>query len=277
MRKLVAAASLLALLWVVPARAQDMPRFDWQAGPGTGEIGGRATIDIPEDFVFLDAAETARYVEWTENIPVGDEYLFGPANDNWEAYFSFSADGYVKDDERLDADELLATLRSNQDASNRERRQRGWPELRIEGWQVPPRYNADTRSLEWATRLVDSDTGTATINYNTRVLGRKGTMSVQVVARPETFDQGLAEFKSHMGGFAYNRGERYADYQAGDPVAKYGLAALVTGGAVVAAGKNGLFKVIGAFLVSTWKLLLAGLVGIGLWLRRAFGSKQDRG
>lgn len=275
MRKLVAAASLLALLWVAPARADDAPQFDWQRGPGAGEIAGKATIDLAEDFVFLDAAETARYVEWSENIPAGDEYLFGPANDNWEAYFAFSPDGYVRDDEQLDPDELLATLRRNQAASNEERRQRGWPELAIEGWQVPPRYNEATRTLEWATRLVASNDGHVTVNYNTRVLGRKGTMSVQLVARPENFDAGLAEFNAHMDGFAYNAGQRYADYRSGDRVAEYGLAALVTGGAVAAAGKKGLFKVIGVFLASTWKLLLAGLAGIGLWLGKSFRSKKD--
>lgn len=274
MRTLVAAAWLAASLWVASAQAQETPRFEWQLGPSTGEIGDRATISIPEEFVFLDAAETARYVEWTENIPVGDEYLFGPANDQWEAYFSFSPDGYVKDDERLDPDELLRTLRENQAAANEERRQRGWTELAIEGWQVPPRYNDATRSLEWATRLVSADNGHVTINYNTRVLGRKGTMGVQLIAPPEYFDQGLAEFKANMDGFAYNAGERYADYEPGDRVAEYGLAALVTGGAVAAAGKKGLFKVIGAFLASTWKLLLAGVVGVGLWLRRALGKKD---
>ena len=215
-------------------------------------------------------------IEWTENIPSGEEYLFGPTTDEWEAYFSFYDEGYVKDTEALDADALLATLREGQEASNEERRSRGWPELHIDGWQVPPRYNAETRALEWATRLTEPASGNVTINYNTRVLGRKGTMSVQVVARPDNFETGLAEFKSSMDGFAYNAGERYADYVAGDRVAEYGLAALITGGAVAVAGKKGFFGAIAAFLAASWKLLLAGRVGLGVWLKSLFKKKDRR-
>jgi uncharacterized membrane-anchored protein len=280
MKKLFAAAGLLAVLWAagpVGAQEPDQPQveFDWQRGPGNGEIGSRAAIEIPEDYVFLDADETRRYVEWTENIPSGEEYLFGPANDKWEAYFSFFDEGYVEDTEELDADELLASLRESQQASNEDRRRRGWPELHIEGWQVPPRYNPETKSLEWATRLSNRASGHVTINYNTRVLGRKGTMSVQVVAQPENFDAGLVEFKQSMEGFAYNPGERYADYVPGDRVAEYGLAALITGGAVAVAGKKGFFGAIAAFFAATWKLLLAGLVGLGMWLKSLL-KKKDR-
>lgn len=279
MKKLFAAAGLLAVLWAAgPVRAQEASQpqveFDWQRGPGTGEIGSRAAIQIPEDYVFLDAGETRRYVEWTENIPSGEEYLFGPVSDKWEAYFSFFDEGYVEDTEVLDADELLASLRESQQASNEERRRRGWPELHIQGWQVPPRYNPETKSLEWATRLSDRASGNVTINYNTRVLGRKGTMSVQVVAQPENFDAGLVEFKQSMEGFAYNPGERYADYVPGDRVAEYGLAALITGGAVAVAGKKGFFGAIAAFFAATWKLLLAGLVGLGVWLKSLLKKKN---
>ena len=278
MKKLFAAAGLLAMLWAGTVRAQeaDQPQveFDWQRGPGTGAIGSRAAIGIPEDYVFLDADETRRYVEWTENVPGDEEYLFGPTHDKWEAYFSFYDEGYVEDTEALDADELLASLRESQEASNEERRRRGWPELHIDGWQVPPRYNPDTRALEWATRLSDPASGNVTINYNTRVLGRKGTMSVQVVAQPENFDAGMAEFKKSMEGFAYNPGERYADYVPGDRVAEYGLAALITGGAVAVAGKKGFFGAIAAFFAAAWKLLLAGLVGVGIWLKSLLKKKD---
>lgn len=281
MKKFLAAAGLLAVLWTggtVQAQEGGAPavEFDWQRGPSTGAIGNRAAIQIPEGYVFLDADETRRYVEWTENIPSGEEYLFGPTTDEWEAYFSFYDEGYVKDTEALDADALLATLREGQEASNEERRSRGWPELHIDGWQVPPRYNAETRALEWATRLTEPASGNVTINYNTRVLGRKGTMSVQVVARPDNFETGLAEFKSSMDGFAYNAGERYADYVPGDRVAEYGLAALITGGAVAVAGKKGFFGAIAAFLAASWKLLLAGLVGLGVWLKSLFKKKDRR-
>lgn len=271
------AASLLlaAVCFSDGAMAQDeAPAFDWKYGPMTGAIGDNATLEIPADYVFLDAVETRRYVVMSENIPSDDEHLFAPTSGAWEAYFSFSPEGYVEDNETLDPDELMASMKSSQKASNIERRRRGWVELEMVGWHIEPRYDLQTRVLEWATVLKDGSTR-RTINYNTRVLGRKGIMTVQLVSSPEKFDASLVEFKDSLDGFRYKQGERYADYQAGDHVAEYGLAALVAGGAVAFASKKGFFGMIAAFFAAAWKIIIPVFVGLGVWVRRLFGKKND--
>src|SRR5688572_20993021 len=197
MKSLVAAALLLvAFAWPLGAHAQGSPEeLNWQRGPGNGTIDGRATIAIPDGFVFLDAGETKKYVEMSQNLSAGDEYLFAPEQGGWEAYFSFGPEGYVKDDEKLDADKLLESIKTNQEAANAERKRRGWPAYTITGWHLPPRYNPDTKVLEWATVLKSEDSDKPSVNYNTRVLGRKGIMSIQLVASPSSFDAGLVAFK----------------------------------------------------------------------------------
>lgn len=274
------AASLL-LMAVCPATgvhaegaAAAQPQLAWQRGPATGAIGSNATIDIPEDYVFLDVAETTRYVEMSQNLPSGEEQLFAPTSGDWDAYFSFAPEGYVKDNETLDADALLETIRSNQDEANKERRRRGWPEFNITGWHIAPRYNPDTRVLEWATTAKAEGSDGASINYNTKILGRKGVMSVQLVSTPEKFEAGLAAFQDRLDGFKYQPGDRYADYQPGDHVAEYGLAALVAGGAAAVAAKKGFFGVIAAFLAAAWKFVLMGLVAIGVWMKSLFGKQK---
>lgn len=276
MKKLMVATWLLAAAcFCGGAFAQDEVRpFDWQRGPGTGEIGGNATITIPEDYVFLNADETARYVELSQNIPTEGEQLFAPTSDEWDAYFQFDPEGYVKDDETLDPDELMASMKSGQKASNVERRRRGWAELEMLGWHIEPRYDPKSKVLEWATLLKD-DTGAQSVNYNTRVLGRKGVMTVQLVTAPERFDASLVQFKQALGGFAYKDGERYADYQPGDHVAEYGLAALVAGGAIAMGSKKGFFAMIAAFFAAAWKIVIPVFIGLGLWLKRLFGKKND--
>lgn len=278
MKGLMTAALLLATLVVpVTSNAQDpYAELEWQSGPSTGVIDNRATLDIPEGFVFLDADNTRQYVELSENLSAGEEYLFAPITGSWEAYFSFSEDGYVKDTETLDADALLKSIQQSQEAANVERRRRGWPAYTITGWRIPPRYNASTKVLEWATVLKSEGSDVASINYNTRVLGRRGTMSVQLIALPDQFDAGLLAFQDRLQGFDYNAGERYADYRPGDHVAEYGLAALVVGGAAAVAAKKGFFGVIAAFLAAAWKFVLAALVGLGAWAKSLFGKKRGQ-
>lgn len=272
---LVASLLLVAMCTATGVNAQDSePQLAWQRGPATGAIGNNATIDIPKDYVFLDAAETTRYVEMSKNIPSGDEQLFAPTTGDWDAYFSFAPEGYVKDNETLDADALLETIRSNQKEANAERRRRGWSEYTITGWHLAPRYNPDTRVLEWATMLKAEGSEGVSINYNTKVLGRKGVMSVQLVSSPEKFEAGLAAFKGKLNGFKYKPGDRYADYKPGDHVAEFGLAALVAGGAAAVAAKKGFFAVIAAFLAAAWKFVLMGIAGLGIWLKSLFGKKK---
>lgn len=275
MRKgFVAALLLAAVCCMGNASAQDeAPSFDWQRGPGTGAIGDNATIEIPEEYVFLDVEETTRYVVATENIPTENEQLFAPTSGLWDAYFSFSPDGYVKDDETLDADALMASMKASQKDSNAERRRRGWMELNLVGWHIEPRYNPETRVLEWAT-ILQTDQGQQSVNYNTRVLGRKGIMTVQLVSAPEHFDASLVDFKETLQGFQYNEGHRYADFKPGDHVAEYGLAALVAGGAVAMASKKGFFGMIAAFFAAAWKLIIPVFVGIGVWIKSRFGRPR---
>ena len=55
--------------------------------------------------------------------------------------------------------------------------ERGWPELKIIGWQQVPRYNPTTNNLEWA--IYGESEGKPVVNWNTRLLGRKGVMKVR--------------------------------------------------------------------------------------------------
>ena len=57
--------------------------------------------------------------------------------------------GYVKDDEKsaLDADAILASIRDGTEDVNKERAKRGWPAIKVVGWDQRPHYDewhADT-------------------------------------------------------------------------------------------------------------------------------------
>jgi uncharacterized membrane-anchored protein len=264
-------ASLLALAFSVSAlsaRAQDSG-IDWQPGPTQGKLGPLATLEVPDGFLFGDAQTAKRVLELNQNLVSGDELgVVTPAGegpeDSWAVYFEFKDSGYVSDEEKeeLDAGALMETLKEGNAAGNEERERRGWDRLELVGWAKEPFYDPKTNNLTWAT-LLRSKNG-ETVNWSTRLLGRGGTMNVDLVIPPDQLASALPRFESLIEGFGYVEGHRYAEFRAGDKVAEYGLTALVAGGAGAIAAKTGL---LGKF----WKLIVAGVVAIGAFAKKLFG------
>lgn len=237
----------------------------WTKGPATANLGPIAEIRLPEDYLAAGGDDTRRLMEAMENPPSGIEVGFvAPYSFDWYVVFEFEDIGYVKDDEKdsLNADGMLAAIKEGTEAGNKERAKRGWPPLTILGWERPPHYNPETQNLQWAVRARGQDE--LVVNYNTRLLGRKGVMRVTLVTDPSRLQEVLPEFGALLKGFSFTRGNRYAEWVAGDRVAQYGLSALVVGGATAVAAKTGLLK-------SLWKILVAAAVGAAALLRRLFG------
>ena len=270
--------TLIALCLLSPAHAAEpnpLSRLAWQFGPGQGAIGDKATINIPKGYAFLGAEDTKKFMEMNQNIAGDNEYVLAPQSLTWFAIFHFNPVGYVKDNEKLDADTLLDTAKQGSIAANEERRKRGWRTMTIQGWRFPPQYDQKTKLLEWAFIARDDSNGQDTINYNTRLLGRKGVMEVILVTDPANLNTSVAALKTALTGYEYTPGEKYADYRQGDRVAEFGLAALVAGGAAAVAAKKGLFAVIAGFFAAAWKFIIAAVAGIGVWLKSLFRKKSQ--
>jgi uncharacterized membrane-anchored protein len=277
-----AVAAAVALAASLPAFAADgeqqdvraeMQKLPWQVGPAAGDVGSRSKIQIPDGARLLPESSGGRFLELTGNLPEpGDTVLI---RNDWWATLSFADSGYVKDDEKLDADALLASLRKNTESANEERSKRGIAALTIDGWIVPPHYDPATRYLEYGLKLHSADSAQPVVNYTMRLLSRRGYETVTLVTRPETLQQDVQDLHQVLGGFTFNAGETYSEFRAGDHVAEFGLGALVLGGAAAAAVKAGWFKGLIAVLVAGWKLVaaavVAGLAGLKRFFSRATG------
>jgi len=249
---------------------QELRKLAWQQGPTEGKIGNQATVRVPEGYVFLDADNTSRFLELMGNPPRGGHYMLAPQSLAWFSVFAFDASGYVKDDEKIDPDELLKQLRGSDEKQNAERKRRGMEALYTDGWQVPPHYDGGTKRLEWGMRL-RSEHGEYVVNYTSRLLGRSGVMSAILVSSPEALAGDTVEFKRALQGFDYVRGEKYSDFKQGDKIAEYGLAALIVGGAAAAAAKTGLLKGLGKFL---WVAIFGGLAAVWAFVKKLLGRKD---
>jgi uncharacterized membrane-anchored protein len=269
-------ALMVLLMWPLLAWAQgdreaEIKKLAWQNGPLEGRIGDKATIQVPQGYVFLDERNTSRFLELTGNPPRDGHYLYAPKSLDWFAVFTFDASGYVKDDEKIDADQLLATLKRADGPENEERKRLGMEALYTEGWQVAPFYDSDTRRLEWGMRLRTAR-GHYVVNYSSRLLGRTGVMRAILVSDPDSLEADMLRFKVALKDFAYVPGERYSEFKAGDKVAAYGLGALIVGGAAAVATKKGFWAALVAFLLAAKKLVaglvIAALAGIGALFKR---------
>jgi uncharacterized membrane-anchored protein len=256
------------------ASAQSMSSSDikWQIGPTTGDLGSVAQIEVPEGFRFTGQAGTRRFLELTENPTSGDELGTilpdDPEKGRWFVVFEFDSIGYVKDDEKdkLDATAILTSIREGTEASNEERKRRGWSTMRIVGWHTSPFYDPRTNNLTWAINGAADDGGV--VNYSVRLLGRHGVMNVDLVLAPETVDANLPGFHRLLEGFTFKAGSRYAEFRQGDKIAAYGLTALVAGGAGAALAKSGL-------LGKLWKAILLGIAALIGAIKKLFGRAKE--
>lgn len=264
------------------AGLDDLP-IGWKK-EGTAKLGTQAKLDIPEGYRFAKGRDAVQLLTMMGNMPSEDTLgLIGPDDLDWFAIYEFEAEGYIEDASKddIDADDLLESLRDNADAANEMRRERGISTVVIDGWAVPPTFNEQTKVLEWATLATFTEpdgTSSQSVNFFTKVLGRRGFMDVVLVCGPDELDAALPKYRSLMAGYAFEDGERYDQYVEGDKIAEYGLAALVVGGAAAVGAKMGLFAIFGKFIAKMGKLVIVAVVAIGAGIanlfKKLFGRKD---
>lgn len=288
MRHLRAAARLalpaaLAVALALPARAsadEEPPKVKWTPGPAQVDVGSTAEMALPESMAFAGAADTRKILERMGNPTNGDEVgLVIPKAEgqNWFIVYEYRKVGFVKDDDkdRIDADALLKSITEATEESNEERKKMGATALHVLRWAEPPRYDERTHNLTWAT-LAHSDDGHDVVNYNVRVLGREGFMSVTLVDDAKSWAAAKPAVEQALGAFSYKKGRSYAEWVPGDKVAQYGLTALVAAGAGAAAAKLGFFAVLGKLFAKAGKAILLGIAALGGLVAKLWNSARGK-
>lgn len=255
----------------------------WQDGPMKVSLPAGATVELPAGYRYLDVPQSKTLLNALGQIYTdGSQGMIAPADPeaDWRAYLAFDDSGYVKDDEKIDADDLLKALREGQDEVNKERSKLGHPALHLGNWSESPRYDRTKHHLVWGLRVsVDGETSEA-INYNTRILGRRGYLSLNLVSEASEIQRYVPEAEKLLGVTTFNQGERYADFsEKTDKIAEYGLAGLILGGAGLGAakvaGKVGLIALLAKGGKGLILALLAPFAALKKWLSRSKSPSQD--
>ena len=272
------------LFLALPCRAETPPQDpeqyrNWAVGiwsamekkQGTIELpNGVATLRVPEQFFYLSPADTRRVLEDLWGNPHGAETLgmlmpagSNPFDDNsWAVTIAFDDDGYVSDEDAADINytDLLADMQSDTKAANAERKKAGYPPIALIGWAAPPHYDKASHKLYWAKELQFGDDPGHTLNYNIRMLGRKGVLVLNFIAGMSQKPIIEANLDKVMAIADFNQGHRYDEFNPSvDKVAAYGIGGLIAGKVLA---KAGLFAGALLFLKKFAVLGLAALVGL---------------
>ena len=299
-RKLAALSALM--LFAVPLMAQDAPEEPQQDQGAevrqfidslkfeSGTIAlpeAKATLKLQGDMRFLRGPDAERVLTQLWGNPPGTDPLgmllptaTALTDDRgFAVVVTYNDEGYVSDEEasKVDYDQMLKEMQDGTRDENAERKKAGYETVELVGWADRPRYDATSNKIYWAKRLKFEGSAHDTVNYDVRVLGRAGYLSLNAVAGIDELGTIKSEMPRMIELTEFDPGARYADYQAGtDKLAAYGIAALVAGGV---AAKAGLFGKLLAVLIAAKKfvvVLLLGLAAAAKKLFGMFGKKADK-
>ena len=257
----------------------------WQAmdqAQGTIRIdAANVVLDVPDNYIFLNAkdAESVLVDAWG-NMP-GSNVLgmlmpagVTPFDSNaWAVTIEYQEDGYVSDEEaeEIDYSELLSEMQADTLEASKNRVEQGYESIELVGWASQPYYDKQAHKLHWAKELKFGDYEQNTLNYDIRVLGRRGVLVLSFIAGMEQKAEIDAVLPEVLEIANFETGNQYADFNPDtDNYAAYGLGALITGKVLA---KTGFLAMLVIFLKKFGVFIV---IGIGALLKGLFSRKSKQ-
>jgi uncharacterized membrane-anchored protein len=246
---------------------------------------GLAKINVPPSFRFLNGpdAETVLTKIWGNppgSNPLG--MILAAKNslldrDGWAVEITYREEGYIKDDDagKLDYDKLLKQMQDSAQQENPEREKQGYQPIEIVGWATPPRYDQSSHKMYWAKEISFGSDPEHTLNYDIRMLGRRGVLVLTAIAPMDRLQDVEAATPALLSMVDFQEGHRYVDFNSStDKVATYGLGALIVGGVLA---KAGFFtKILLPLILVGKKFVIIGVVALGAAIKRIFAAITGR-
>lgn len=254
-------ALLIGLLCLAAhADEEKLPKFD-AVGPKKIPLGDNlATLDLPKGYAYYGKDMTKKLMESLGNRTDGTELglVLSTRKDDQDYLILLEYDdtGHVKDDEKIDKDKLLESMKEGTEAQNEDRKEKGIAPIHVTGWMEEPRYEPAVHHVIWAPKGTVEGEGDI-VNYNTRILGRTGVLSVNLMCGADALAKRKTDAQNIMKAASFNDGKKYEDYKEGDKLAEYGIMGLILGGSAIIAKKTGLIALFYILLKKGLVLLLA--------------------
>lgn len=252
--------------------------FDYKTGVIYLEEGN-AKLTVPFGFRYLNKEQSIYVLSVLWGNPADSSVLgmLVPENrsvlesNGWAYTIYFDPMGYVKDDDAddIDYDDLLKEQQKEFEDENPQRIKDGYQPIKFIGWASTPFYDKNKKVLHWAKELKFGDDSLSTLNYNLRVLGKKGIYMLNAIASLPDMNEVKASIDKVITSIEFNEGDKYANFNPDiDNVAAWTIGGLVAGKILA---KVGFFAIILKF----WKLIALGVAGAGAAIFKFFKKKKD--
>ncbi len=240
---------------------------------------GIGTVKIPKGFKYLDAQQAEYVLTELWGNPKGtdmtlgfllreDQKIFG--ENGYVFNIQYDEIGYVKDDDADDIDysDLLETMQEEAEEVNKERVKQGYQPISIVGWASKPFYDKKRNILHWAKEIKFGNNEINTLNYNIRVLGRKGVLVLNAISTMDDIGYVKKDIHEVLEIVQFNEGYKYDNFNPElDDVAAWSIGGLVAGKVLA---KVGFF----ALIVKFWKIGAIAVAGFFSVLWKRFKKKK---
>ncbi len=252
------------------------------------EIGdGIASINVPKGYKYLNGETSDMIIVDIWGNPPRDEkdrslgmllpLESSPFNDSSFAInITYTEDGYVDDEDAkdIDYDDLLKSMQEDAVAANEFRVEQGYEPIQLVGWASPPFYDAENKKLHWAKELKFGEAPMNTLNYNIRILGRKGYLELNAIGEMFVLNDVKRNLNDILSNVNFTDGNTYGDFDPNlDKVAAYGIGGLIAGKVLA---KAGILAKIGIILAKFWKLIAIGVIAFFAGFKRFFKRSSDQ-
>ena len=239
---------------------------------------GKATIQIPEGFKFLDSKQSHFVVEELWGNPKQDlEGMLLPKasnllDDTWAFIIKYNNEGHIDDSDAkgINYNEMMVDLKKEVLEDSPKRKMSGYDTFEIIGWASTPYYDEQKKVLHWAKEIKFENAESNTLNYDVRLLSREGMVSLNAVGDISKLDEIKSQIPNVFNAFSFTSGNAYSDYNSGiDKVAAVGIGGLVAGKVLA---KVGFFAIILKYI----KVIIVAVIAGGSWIwRKITNSRED--
>lgn len=240
---------------------------------------GKAQLKVPAGFKYLDAEQSHFVLEefWGNPPQTNDGMLFLADaelldENNWAFIISYENEGHIDDSDAKDIkyDELLTQMKEDTKEGSKERVKMGYGSIELVAWASPPYYDTEKKTLHWAKELRFDAAEKSTLNYDVRILGRLGLISMNAVGNMSNLEQVKSSIPAILTAVEFTEGNKYWNFDSNvDKVAAVGIGGLVAGKILA---KVGFFAIFLKYI----KVIGIAVLGGGSWLwSKITGRKQN--
>ena len=241
---------------------------------------GYAKLTVPDGFRYLDKKQSVFILTDLWGNPA-DSSVLGmliPSSrsimdeKSWAFIINYDDMGYVKDNDAGDINynDLLKEMQAENETANPERVKQGFQTTTLVGWASTPYYDQKLKTLHWAKEIKFGDASTNTLNYNLRILGRKGVYNLNAVASMSELPEVKLNIDKIIRCVEFTEGYAYSDFNSSiDNISTWSIGGLVAGKVLA---KVGFF----ALLAKFGKIIIFAIIAAfgGIW-KLFKGSKNE--